>query len=133
MSKCEKSQGALLAVAQSPQWQAHSEYCPICSSCREQRKGGRPSKKSQKKRTAAASDTMPSLQNVIDHIKQTAPPSFCLNVSTQSLLPSEFSQPAPPLTIELFLCPICKQVINAPVELPCKQLCCAQGAVEAIK
>ena len=97
------------------------------------KKGGRPSKKSQKKRTAAASDTMPSLQNVIDHIKQTAPPSFCSDVSTQSLLPSELIQPAPPLTIELFLCPICKQVINAPVELPCKQLCCAQCAVEAIK
>ena len=110
-SKCEKSQGALLTVAQSPQWQAHSEDCPICSSCKEQRKGGRPSKKLQKKRTAAASDTMPSLQNVIDHIKQTAPPSLCSDVSTQSLLLSELIQPALPLTIALLLCPIYKQIM----------------------
>lgn len=134
MSKCEKSRGALETVAQPTQWQVHSEYCPTCSSCIKQRKGGRPSKKSVKKRTATAvpGHLLPSLHTVLDHINKVAPLPYCPEESSVSLLPSEFIQPAPPLTIELFLCPLCTQVINGPVELPCKTLCCRKCAVQAI-
>ena len=58
---CERSQGTLTTIPVLKVWVPHSDNCSTCSSCKQQRKGGRPSKKI-KKRTVATGQCYPELK-----------------------------------------------------------------------
>ena len=120
---CERSQGTLTTIPVLKVWVLHSDNCSTCSSCKQQRKGGRPSKKI-KKRTVATGQCYPELKNITERIQEVAPEAYCREASNHFLLPTQFIQPAPPLTISLFQCGVCDKVLNGPVELFCNHLFC---------
>lgn len=131
MFNCERSRGALTITSALKMWLPHSDDCSTCLSCKQQRKGGRPSKK-VKKRTVATGRCFPQLQAITERIEEVAPEAHCPESSSHLLVPTQFIRPTAPLTISHFQCGLCNKVLNSPVELSCNHLFCKVCFLESV-
>ena len=93
-------------------WSAHSEHnCLVCKNISTHSVGGRP----KKQLYTPGRPSEGSFQSVIQHVRSTAPPSFCQQETAIS-----------PHVI--FDCPVCMDIVDRPIELKgpgCNSLVCA--------
>lgn len=107
------------------EWSMHQvEGCTTCELVQQRRRGGRPPKKPKIPKLC------PTL--LAQHIRAIA------GAQHRCSLPLETSRFFPPaasthLSIDDFVCKHCKNVVNGPVELPCKENICSECCIDLLR
>ena len=92
----------------------HDEVCETCNMVDARKKGGRPPKSKKRKITGCPS-------HLIEHIRSVAGPRYGYS---SPLTPSSFLLGVSPLSLDDLMCHSCQNILDEPVELPCKHLLC---------
>ena len=130
MHRFTKRQGASVLVPLCREWMPHSENCNICSSCQQQKKGGRPPKKVKKNRLVPTGQPAIKLTDLIQQIETVSPEALCSEDLIQAIQLSNFIQSESLVPVDLFKFPVCEKVVNSPVEFQCNHLVCKKCAIQ---
>ena len=71
-----------------------------------------------------------TLASLTNHLEKIASKSHC--PSGQFLHPSRFLSPSSPLTLQMFVCQLCEEVLDRPIELHCQHMFCSQCLVKQV-
>ena len=97
-------------------WKPHNSNCTTCIFFQKQRKGGRP-KKQRKNRGRPQSQIHLTTQRLL----HTTLPSYKVS---SPLSPSRFL-PSTTVPLDDFTCGLCQNIVDQPVETPCRKLVCS--------
>ncbi len=104
-------------------WPEHQEPdCTICEMAAARKVGGRPKKKKN----------IPACPNYLtDHVRSVAGPMSTLPLTTDRFIYNEADSEA--VCVQDFVCGFCQNIIDEPIELPCKHSTCCVCILETLK
>jgi len=104
-------------------WQPHTDNCEICEHFTKCKVGGRP-KKSRKNRGRMSGETTTQIVSFVREVAGECLLTTAVNPSRISVSQVDHSH---------LVCPLCKLLVNGPVQLSCERLVCAECVIQMLQ